>query len=142
MRDKRFVAEHRGGPLRKEQHHQLMHWACSCAEHVLQLYGDTVDLRLTHALKVAEKWRQEKASVGEARRSVFAVLELARDLSNPVAIAVARSVGHAVSTAHMADHSLGAALYALKAIKIAGESVEAEQEWQIKHLPADVRDLV
>ena len=33
-------------------------------------------------------------------------------------IAVARAIGHTVATAHMADHSLGAALYALKAVKI------------------------
>jgi hypothetical protein len=42
------------------------------------------------------------------------------------AIAVARSVGHAVATAHIADHSLGAAWYALKAVKSAGKSIGEE----------------
>jgi hypothetical protein len=37
--------------------------------------------------------------------------------SNAVSVALARAVGHAVATAHMADHSLRAADYALKAIK-------------------------
>jgi len=32
----------------------------------------------------------------------------------------------------MADHSLGATLYALKAVKIAGKSVDAERRWQSK----------
>jgi hypothetical protein len=38
-------------------------------------------------------------------------------ISNPIAIAVASSVGHALATAHMADHSLGAAPDALKAVR-------------------------
>ena len=142
LRDKRFVAEHRGGPLKKEQHRQLMQWAIDCAEHVLPVFGDKLDPRLTNALKVAEEWRQGKASVGAARNAAYEILKLARELSNPVAIAVARSVGHAVSTAHMADHSLGAALYALKAIKNAEKSVEVERKWQEQKLPADVRELV
>ena len=142
MRDKRFVAEHKGGPLKKEKHRYLMLWACVCAEHVLPLYIDGVDQRLIYALKVAEDWRGDNASVGEARKAANDVLKLARELSNPTSIAVARSIGHAVSTAHMADHSLGASLYALKAVKNAGKSVEKERIWQIEHLPSDVRDLV
>ena len=142
MRDKRFVAERRGGPLKKEQHRQLMQWAIDCAEHVLPVFGDKLDPRLSNALKVAEEWRRGKASVGAARNAAYEILKLARELSNPVAIAVARSVGHAVSTAHMADHSLGAALYALKAVKTDGKSTKLEQKWQVEHLPADVKEPV
>ena len=50
MRDKRFIAEHRGGPLKKEQHCQLITWACTCAEHVVPLCGETIDERLKNAL--------------------------------------------------------------------------------------------
>ena len=57
MRDRRFVAEHRGGPLTKTQHRQLIKWACTCAEHVLPLLGKNIDQRLKDALMVAEKWR-------------------------------------------------------------------------------------
>lgn len=142
LRDKRFVAEHRGGPLKKEQHRQLMQWAIECSVHVLPIFGDKPDPRLTNGLKAAEEWRQGNASVGDARCAAYDILKLARELSNPVAIAVARSVGHAVSTAHMADHSLGAALYALKAVKTDGKSTKLEQKWQVEHLPADVKELV
>ncbi|MFW9941516.1 MAG: putative immunity protein, partial [Candidatus Thorarchaeota archaeon] len=54
MRDKRFVAEHRGGSLKKEQHQQLMQWGCNCAEHVLSLYGKEIDKRLKNALSIAK----------------------------------------------------------------------------------------
>ena len=111
MRDKRFVAEHRGGPLKKEQHYQLIKWACDCAEHVLHLFGEKIDERLINALCVAKEWKQGNASVGDARKASLDAIATANKSSNPTAIAVARSVGHAVATAHMADHSLGAALY-------------------------------
>lgn len=100
------------------------------------------DERLVNALKVAKAWTQGKASVGDARKASVAAHAVAREYSDPVAVAVARAVGHAVATAHMADHSLGPALYALKAVKSAGKSVDAERKWQNKQLPPDIRELV
>lgn len=142
MRDKRFVAEHRGGPLKKEQHIQLMKWACQCAEHVLPLFGKKIDEQLIHALKIAEEWTKGKATVGDARKASVGAIAVANKSTNPVAIAVARAVGHAVATAHMADHSLGPALYALKAVKMAGGSVDEERKWQNEQLPEEIRELV
>ncbi len=142
MRDRRFVAEHRGGPLTKDHHIQLMRWACSCAEHVLSLYGDNLDERLLHALHVAKAWTEGKATVGEARKVSVESIAAANEATNPTAVAVARAVGHAVATAHMADHALGPALYALKAIVNAGQSIEEERKWQEEKLPAEIKDLV
>lgn len=142
MRDKRFIAEHQDGPLKKEQHFQLMQWACDCAKHVLPLYGETRDERLRNALKVAKEWNQGNASVGDARKASVGAHAVARESSNPTVIAVARSVGHAAATAHMADHSLGAAWYALKAVKSAGKSIDAERKWQDEHLPSGIKELV
>jgi len=142
MRDKRFVAEHRGGPLKKEQHYQLITWACDCAENVLHLFGEIPDERLKNALHVAKEWKVENASVGDAMKASVAAHAVARESSNPASIAVARSVGHAVATAHMADHSSGAALYSLKAVKNAGKSPDAERSWQDEQLPPEIKDLI
>ncbi len=142
MRDKRFIAEHRGGPLKKEQHYQLIKWACDCSEHVLHLFGEKIDERLKNALNVAREWREGNASVGEARKASLGAIAVAKESSNLTAIAVARSVGHAVATAHMADHSLGAAWYALKAVKNAGKSIDAERKWQDEQLPSEIKELV
>ena len=142
MRDKRFIAEHRGGLLKKEQHYQLMQWAIDCAEHVLPLFGKPIDNRLVNALNVANAWKEGKAPVGDARKAAVESHAVARESKNPVSIAVARAVGHAVATAHMADHSLGPAYYALKAVKSAGKSVEEERKWQDKQLPLEIKELV
>ncbi len=142
MRDKRFIAEHMGGPLKLEPHRELMQWACACAEHVLPLFKEKMDPRLMHALKAAEEWRLGKASVGDARKAAYDIIALVNELSDPTAIFVARSVGQAVAVAHMADHSLGAVWYALKAVKSAGKSVEGERKWQDEQLPPEIRALV
>ena len=42
----------------------------------------------------------------------------------------------------MADHSLGASTYALKAVSATGASAEAERAWQVEQLPDEVRELV
>lgn len=142
MRDKRFIAEHRGGPLKKEQHRQLMQWAINCSQHVLPLYGKNPDEQVLKALRVAEAWRQGEASVGEARKAAYGIIALAKELTDPVALAVARAVGQTVATAHMADHALGGAWYGLRAVKAAGKSVEEERRWQEDHLPPEIKELV
>jgi hypothetical protein len=142
MRDKIFVAEHRGGLLKKEQHKQLIKWACKCSEHVLNLFGDTLDERLNNAIIIAKEWADGKATVGDAMKASVAAHAVARESSDPISIAVARSVGQAVATAHMADHSLGAALYALRAVNNADKSSDAERNWQNKQLPSEIRDIV
>jgi hypothetical protein len=142
MRDKRFVTEHRGGTLKKVQHIQLIIWASACAEHVLPLLGEKLDDRLLYALFIASEWGKDKVSVGNAMKASQGAHAVARESSDPVKIAVARAIGHAVATAHMADHSLGSALYALKAVKSKGDSVDLERKWQNDHLPFEIRDLI
>lgn len=149
MRDKRFVAIHRGGLLTKDTHHQLIRWAMECSEHVLSLMDLDIDGRLVHALFIAKEWEKDNVSTGDAMKASLAAHAAARESSGPVSIAVARSVGHAVATAHMADHAPGAALYALKAMKHAGKSIDKERQWQIKQLqssftagPSEIIELV
>lgn len=145
MRDKRFVAQHRGGPLDKANHRKLMKWARECSEHVLSLLDNGFDQRLAYALHIAKAWENENASVGEAMKASLGAHAVARESTDSVLIAVARSIGQAVATAHMADHSLGGALYALKAVKLASRSVENERTWQnkqIEKMPEELVELV
>ena len=147
MRDKRFITENCGGSLKKEQHRQLIKWACDCAEHILPLFGEKLDERLENALLIAKEWGEGRATVGDAMKASVDSHAIARESSNPISIAVARAIGHAVATAHMADHSLGCPLYALKAVKHASRSVDKEREWQRKRLkqlrlPSEIVELV
>jgi hypothetical protein len=142
LRDKRYLAEHRGGPLKIEQHRQLVVWSCDCVEHVLPLFQGKVDERIMNILGVAREWAKGNISVGETRKASVEMISLARELTDPGEIAVVRAAGHALATPHMADHSLGGALYALKAVKHIGQSIEAERRWQNEQLPAEIAELV
>lgn len=143
MRDRRFVAVHRGGPLDMAKHRRLAVWAAGCAERVLPLFeACRADERPRRATETARAWVKGEVSVGIACKAAVAAHAAARAMTNPSAIAAARAAGHAVATAHAADHCLGAALYALKAAAAAGGSTDAERAWQIEQLPDDVRELV
>ena len=143
MRDRRFVAVHRGGPLDRAKHRLLAEWAADCAERVLPLFEKcSSDDRPRRAIETARAWANEKASVGAAQKAAVAAHAAARAVKSKSATAAARAAGHAVATAHMADHSLGAALYALKAIEATGATTDFERAWQIANLPDEVRELV
>ncbi len=143
MRDKRFIAAHRGGPLSKENHYLLAAWAADCAERVLPLFEDhSTDNRPRHAVAVSRQWARGEIPVGQAQKASLAAHAAAREAKNPAAAAAARSAGHAVATAHFADHSLGAAIYALQAAEAAGKSLSDEYTWLIDKVPKSVRELV
>jgi len=141
MRDKRYIAVHRGGLLTKEQHRILIEWALKCSEHVIPLLGNNIDKRLIVALEIAQEWKENRASVGDARKASVDAHSVARQSPVPAVKAIARSIGHAVATSHMADHSAGAALYARKAVFYSGKPVEAERQWQIEQLPIEIREI-
>ena len=60
----------------------------------------------------------------------------------------AYAAGQAAAVAHVAAHELGAAAYAIKAVRAAAPDGEAERagrlecQWQREQLPAAIRDLV
>ena len=122
-----------------------MGWGRACSERVYPLFKGEVDPRLDQALQVAEAWEKGKVKTGVAMKASLGAHAVARESSDPTSIAVARSIGQAVAAAHMADHCIGAALYALKAVKHARKSIPVEREWQVgqlQQLPPEIVDLV
>ena len=149
-RDPRFVAVHRGGLLDLARHRLLASWAADCAEHVLPLFSAKYpqDERPRRAIETARAWSMGQASVGEARQAAIAAHAAARAAADPAAREAARAAGHAAATAHMADHELGAAAYAIKAVRLASPEPdrvaagERECQWQRDRLPEAIRELV
>ena len=57
MRDRRFIAKHRGGPLTMAKHRQLAAWAADCAERVLPLFeAVSKDPAPRKAIDTARAW--------------------------------------------------------------------------------------
>lgn len=149
-RDPRFVAIHRGGLLDVPLHRLLASWAADCAEHVLPLFTARypADDRPRRAIETARAWSRGGATTSEARAAASASHAAARSVSDAPAGAAARAAGHAAATAHMADHELGAAAYAIKAVRLASSTSDAiaagerECQWQRDQLPDEIRALV
>lgn len=143
MRDRRFVAVHRGGPLDRRKHRLLAKWAADCAEHLLWIFAEhSSDDRPARAIDTGRAWARGEVPVGHAQKAAVAAHAAARAVKNKAASAVARAAGHAVATAHMAEHSLGVVIYGAKAMEAKGESVDVERRWQLNRLPTDMRKLV
>ena len=150
MRDERFKAVRRGGPLDMSKHRLLAAWAADCAEHVLPLFNKKYpdDSRPQRALETARAWARDEVTVGEARAAALDAHAAARDSADDVATAVARAAGHSAATAHMADHAPRAAAYAIQAVQSSGNgrtgvvAADREREWQRERLPDEIRGLV
>lgn len=143
MRDRRFVAAHRGGPLDRESHAVLARWAADCAERVLPLFTRvSEDPRPSQALEIGRAWARGEVTTGAAMKASVAAHAAARSITDKAAIAAARACGQAVATAHFADHSMGALLYLLLAREASGRPAEKELDAQIAKLPEPLREMV
>jgi hypothetical protein len=148
-RDPRFVTVRRGGALEDTQHRLLASWAADCAEHVVDFFcaQHPGDDRPRFAIEQARAWSRGEISMIQAREAAYAAHDAARKASG-AAREAARAAGHAAATAHMADHELGAAAYAIRAVRAASPAGtrdgvgQVECRWQRECLPLPIRDLV
>ena len=148
-RDPRFTTIRRGGTLSDAHHHLLALWAADCAEHVLHLFEEIQpnDSRPRHAIEQIRAWVRGDVTMMESRTSGGHAMGAARDLKGSAREA-AYSAGQAAAVAHVAAHELGAAAYAIKAVRSANpkdkrdEAGRLECQWQRAQLPSEIRELV
>jgi hypothetical protein len=142
VRDPRMITIRRGGSLTDADHHLLALWAAECAEHVLPLFGSD-DPRPREALVAIRAWTRGERSMGDTRSAGGHAMGAARDLRGAPRFA-AYAAGQAAVVAHVAEHDLGAAAYAIKAVRAASgiDAGRRECAWQRERIPAAVRALV
>lgn len=149
VRDPRLVTIRRGGTLTDEHHRALALWAAACAEHVLPLFEaeEPDDPRPRQAIAAARSWAAGEMRMMAARALGGHAMGAARPLSGAPRWA-AYAAGQAGAVAHVPEHDLGAAAYAIRAAEAAaprGQSEAArlrERDWQRAQVPPDLLDLV
>jgi thymidine phosphorylase len=149
VRDPRFVTIRRGGTLTDADHHLLALWAAACAEHVLRLFESArpEDPRPRQAIEHARAWVRGEVTMMQARAAGGHAMGAARELHGAARHA-AYAAGQAGAVAHVAAHDLGAAAYAIKAVRAAAPESESqaagrlECRWQRDQLPEAIRELV
>lgn len=148
-RDRRFITVRRGGTLRDGDHQLLAVWAADCAAHVLHLFEAVRpdDDRPRRAIELARAWARGEVKMTEARTAAGHANGAARPLSGAARYA-AYAAAQAAAVAHVAAHELGAAAYAIKAVRAAAPQGEGEAagrrecQWQREQLPEGIRELV
>ena len=148
VRDPRFITIRRGGTLTDSDRRLLALWAATCAEHVLHLFEavQPSDPRPRLAIEQIRAWVRGEVRMSESRAAGGHAMAAARELTGAARHA-AYAAGQAAVVAHVAEHELGAAAYAIKAARAAsgrdGESVgRLECRWQREQLPDAIRELV
>ena len=149
VRDPRLVTVRRGGTLTDAHHHLLALWAAACAHHVLPLFeaDNPDDPRPRQATEQVRAWTRGEVTMTQSRSAGGHAMAAARDLRGAPRHA-AFAAGQAAVVAHVAAHELGAAAYAIKAVRAAAapDDVTAagrrECRWQQDQLPEAVRALV
>lgn len=147
VRDPRMITVRRGGSLTDEHHQLLALWAADCAEHVLRFFEDELpdDLRPREAITATRAWSRGELPMMRARATGGHAMGAARPLTGAARFA-AYAAGQAACVGHVAEHDLGAAAYAIKAVRSAHpddpDAVDAERAWQRGQLPEPVRELV
>jgi hypothetical protein len=149
VRDPRFITVRRGGSLQDDDHRLLAVWAADCAQHVLHHFEEARpgDDRPRRAIELGRAWARGEIAWAEARTAAGHANGAARDLSGAARHA-AYAAGQAAAVGHVAAHELGAAAYAVRAVRAAapdGEGDEAgrrECRWQRAQLPDEIRELV
>jgi hypothetical protein len=124
-------------------------WAADCAERVLPLFEAVRpdDPRPREAIEAARAWVRGELPMMETRALGGHAMGAARDLRGAPRFA-AYAAGQAGVVAHVAEHDLGAAAYAIKAAVAAAPGGQedavrsAECRWQRDRLPDEVRELV
>ena len=148
-RDPRFITIRRGGTLTDSDHRLLALWAATCAEHVLHHFESVRpdDPRPRQAIEQARAWARGEVMMMQARAVGGHAMGAARDLIGAARYA-AYAAGQAAVVAHVAAHELGAAAYAIKAVRAAAPKGEGELagrlecRWQREQLPQAIRDPV
>lgn len=142
-----MVTIRRGGTLTDEDNHLLAEWAALCAEHVLHHFetSQTDDPQPREAIAAARAWARGEMPMMEARAAGGHAMGAARPLTGAARFA-AYAAGQAACVGHVAEHDLGAAAYAIKAVRAARpddpEAGRLERDWQRCLIPDPVRQLV
>jgi len=148
-RDPRFITIRRGGTLTDPHHRLLALWAAACAEHVLHLFEseEPSDPRPQQAIAQTRAWARGEIKMSQSRAAGGHAMAAARALKGAARHA-AFAAGQGAVVAHVAAHELGAAAYAIKAVRAAvppGETESAGRReccWQRGQLPDAIRELV
>lgn len=103
--------------IRTKTHLELVKWAFECVNQILSEFENQVqDERPRLAVDLGYQWAKGKIKMPVAKKTILECHALAKDLDDPILIALCHAIGQGISTVHVETHAIGFVFYELTAI--------------------------
>lgn len=104
--------------LRKQNHRTIVLWAFECVKEPVQLLKERYpdEKRPQNVVDLCKEWAKGKIKMPIAKKAILEVHALAKELDNPVDIALCHAVGQGCSAVHVETHAIGLVFYELTAL--------------------------
>lgn len=121
--------------IRQQKHRTLVLWAFACVQLPVAALEERHpgETRPRAAVSLCREWAAGKVKMPAAKQALLQVHAMAKELDDPVDVALCHAVGQACATVHVETHAIGLPIYELTAIVRARgmESCEAAVEARI-----------
>jgi hypothetical protein len=104
--------------IRKQNHRTLVMWVFICVEEPLKILKENYpdEKRPEDAIRLCKEWAKGKVKMPIAKKALLQVHTMAKEIKNPVHIALCHAVGQACAAVHVETHAIGLPIYELGAI--------------------------
>lgn len=109
--------------IEKQKHRTLILWAFDCVQLPLQWLHEKYpeEKRPQKAIQECQKWAQGKVKMPIAKKAILQAHSVAKQINDPIGIALCHAVGQAGSTVHVETHALGLVFYELTALVLSNK---------------------
>lgn len=110
----------------KQKHRTLVLWALDFMKDAIDELQDVYpnEQRFQECYDLCYMWAQGKVKMPLAKRAILNAHAVAKEIDNPVHIALCHAIGQAGGTVHVETHALGFVFYELTAIVLKNENWE------------------
>lgn len=114
--------------IRTQKHRTIVMWILEWAEKSAATLTERYpnDKRPITALHLCKEWAKGNVKMPEAKRALLDVHAMAKELTNPVDVALCHAVGQACASVHVETHAIGYVMYALTAIVREHDNIDFE----------------
>lgn len=104
--------------IRVQKHRTLVMWAMQCVlpplDNLNQLYPN--DNRGEEAVYLSQEWAKGHIKMPQAKKAILAIHAMAKEIDDPIGIALCHAIGQGCATVHVESHAIGLAFYELTAL--------------------------
>lgn len=104
--------------IRLQSHRTLILWSFMCIEDIIGELKEKYpnEERPANALKLCKAWSRGEVKMQVAKKALLEVHSIAKEIDDPVDIALFHAIGQGCAVVHVETHAIGLPIYELTAI--------------------------